>query len=78
MEEVKEIKFEIVRKLGILSDGGRAWRKELNLVAWNDREPKLDIREWNEEHTRMGRGVTLTRDEGGKLHEYLGTYMRSK
>jgi hypothetical protein len=77
MEDVKEIKFEIVRKLGSLSEGNRSWRKELNLVAWNDREPKLDVREWNEDHSRMGRGVTLTREEGAMLHEYLGSYLQS-
>ena len=76
MEEVKELKFEIVRKLGALSDNGRAWRKELNLVSWDEREPKLDIREWNEDHSRMGRGVTMTREEGEKLHEYLGVFLK--
>lgn len=75
MEDVKELKFEIVRRLGLLSEGGRGWRKELNIVAWNEREPKLDIREWSEDHSRMGRGVTLTREEGERLHDYLGTFL---
>jgi hypothetical protein len=75
MDDVKAIKFEIVRKFGALSDGGRAWRKELNMVAWNEREPKLDIREWSEDHSRMGRGITLSHDEAGRLHEYLGSYL---
>ncbi|MGA2546069.1 MAG: PC4/YdbC family ssDNA-binding protein [Rectinemataceae bacterium] len=77
MEDVKEIKFEIVRKLGLLSEGGRGWRKELNIVAWNEREPKLDIRDWAEDHSRMGKGVTLTRDEAGRLYEYIGIYLKS-
>jgi hypothetical protein len=77
MEDVKEIKFEIVRKLGLLSESGRGWRKELNVVAWNEREPKLDIREWSEDHSRMGKGVTMTREEAGKLYEYLGLYLKS-
>jgi hypothetical protein len=77
MDDVKAIKFEIVRKLGLLSDNGRGWRKELNIVAWNEREPKLDIREWAEDHSRMGKGVTMTRDEAGRLHEYLGIYLKS-
>ncbi len=75
MEDSKAISFEIVRKLAILSDGNRSWRKELNIVAWNEREPKLDIREWSEDHARMGRGVTLTRDEGARLYESLGGYL---
>jgi hypothetical protein len=77
MADVKEIKFEIIRKLGLLSDGGRGWRRELNIVAWNDREPKLDIRDWSEDHTHMGKGVTLNREEAGRLYEYLGSYLKS-
>jgi Uncharacterized protein conserved in bacteria len=77
MEDVKDVKFVIVRRFGVISDGLRGWSKELNLVAWNDREPKLDIREWSEDHTRMGKGVTLTREEGERLHEYLGTVLKS-
>jgi hypothetical protein len=76
METAKEIKFEIVRKIGTLSESGSGWRKELNIVAWNEREPKLDIREWAEDHSRMGKGVTLTRDEAVKLHEYLASYLK--
>jgi hypothetical protein len=77
MEEIKDIRFEIVRKLGVLSEETRSWRKELNLVAWNEREPKIDLREWSEDHRRMGKGVTLTREEGAKLHECLGQYLKS-
>ena len=76
MEDVKDIKFEIVKKFGVLSDGGRGWRKELNSVSWNEREPKLDIRDWSEDHTRMGRGVTLSRDEAAKLYEQLGAFLK--
>ena len=75
MEDLKEIKFEIVRRIGCLSDSGRLWRKELNLVAWNEREPKLDIRDWSEDHTHMGKGITLTLEEAAKLYEYLETYL---
>jgi hypothetical protein len=75
MDELKEIKFEIVRKLGLLSSGGRNWNKEINVVSWNDREPKLDIRDWSEDHLRMGKGVTLNREEGARLYEYLGTFL---
>jgi hypothetical protein len=76
MEDAKDIKFEIVRKFGALSESARGWSKELNIVSWNDREPKLDIRDWAEDHERMGKGVTLTRDEAAKLHEYLGIFLK--
>ena len=76
MDDVNEIKFAIVRKVGCLSENGKGWRKELNVVSWNERDPKLDIRDWNEDHTRMGKGVTLTRDEAVKLYESLGLYLK--
>lgn len=51
-----EIKYEIVQEICVLSESARGWTKELNLVSWNDREPKFDIREWAPEHSRMGQG----------------------
>ncbi len=58
-----ELKFEITEHLGVISENAKGWKKELNLVSWNDREPKFDIREWSPDHTRMGKGLTLTEDE---------------
>ncbi|MGI5879029.1 MAG: YdbC family protein [Syntrophomonadaceae bacterium] len=58
-----DIKFEIIKPLGVLSEGSKGWQKEINLLSWNDRPPKIDIREWGPEHARMGKGVTLNRDE---------------
>ena len=58
-----EIKYEIVQEICVLSESVRGWTKELNLVSWNDREPKFDIREWAPEHSRMGKGVTLSKEE---------------
>lgn len=66
-----EIKFDIVEQLGILSEGDKGWKKELNLVSWNDREPKYDLRDWSENHDRMSKGITLTKDEVVKLKELL-------
>ncbi|HHT83052.1 MAG: YdbC family protein [Christensenellales bacterium] len=58
-----EIKFEIIKRLGVISENDRSWKKELNLVSWNDGEPKYDIRDWNEAHDRMGKGATFTAKE---------------
>lgn len=58
-----ELKFEITETLGVLSENAKGWTKELNLVSWNEREPKYDLREWNPDHTRMGKGITLTDEE---------------
>lgn len=69
-----EIKYEIVEKIGVLSTTDKGWSKELNLVSWNDREPKYDLRDWNENHDKIGKGITLTRDELNKLKETLDGY----
>lgn len=66
-----ELKYEVVETLGVLSTDAKGWRKELNLVSWNEREPKYDLRNWNPEHTRMSKGITLTRDEIALLSELL-------
>ena len=68
---MSDLRFEIVKQLGIIGEGTKGWKKEVNLVSWNDRKPKLDIRDWNENHDKMGKGVTLNRDETEKLKELL-------
>lgn len=68
-----EIKYEITENIGVLSENAKGWTKELNLVSWNDRDPKYDIREWSPEHDRMGKGITLTDDEVSKLKELLNS-----
>ena len=70
---MSDIKFEIVKKIGVLSTTSRGWTKELNLVSWNDRDPKYDIREWSPDGETMGNGVTLTKDELVALRELLKT-----
>ncbi len=66
-----EIKYEIVKSIGVLSISPKGWRKELNLVSWNDREAKYDIREWSEDHSKMSKGITLSKEEILKLKELL-------
>ena len=58
-----EFKYEIVKELGVISEGSKGWTKELNLVSWNDKEPKFDIRDWAPDHEKMGKGVSLTEEE---------------
>ena len=63
-----DFKYEITKELGVISEGGR-FNIELNMVSWNDREPKYDIRSWNEDHSRMGKGISLTEEEMERLVE---------
>lgn len=58
-----EVKFEIRETIISVNDGDGAWNTELNLMSWNGREPKYDIRKWNSDHTKMGKGVSLSEDE---------------
>jgi hypothetical protein len=66
-----DIKFEITKHIGVLSESAKAWTKELNLVSWNEREAKYDIRDWSPDHEKMGKGVTLTEAEIAALKDLL-------
>ena len=70
---MSEIKFEITEELGSISESPKGWRKELNLVSWNDKAPKYDLREWSPNHDKMGKGVTLTVDELRTLKDILNS-----
>lgn len=66
-----ELKYEIIEEMGILSENEKGWRKELNIVSWNQRDGKYDIRDWDSTHKRMSKGVTFTKDEMKALFEIL-------
>lgn len=68
-----DIKFEIKETLGVLSKSNKGWKKELNLISWNGREAKYDIREWAPERENMGKGVTFTKDELKALRDILNS-----
>jgi hypothetical protein len=66
-----EIKYEVVEKIGIVSEGNNGWNKELNLISWNEREPVFDIRTWSPDHEKMGKGITITKEEAKALRDML-------
>ena len=68
-----ELKFEITENLGSLGKNARGWARELNMVSWNDREPKYDLRDWSPDHSRMGKGLTMTADEIVALRDLLNS-----
>jgi hypothetical protein len=70
---MNEIKFEILKNIGILSESASGWRKELNLISWNDRDPKYDLRDWSPDHSKMGKGVTLSAEELSALKSLLNS-----
>jgi hypothetical protein len=66
-----EIKFDIIKNIGVLSQGAKGWKREVNIISWNGRKPKIDIRDWDESHAKMGKGITLSSDELKQLKEVL-------
>ncbi|MDX8365432.1 YdbC family protein [Cytobacillus sp. IB215665] len=67
------IKYEVIDNFGVLSESAKGWTKELRSISWNDREPKFDIREWSPDGEKMGKGITVTKDELIKLRDMLNT-----
>ena len=66
-----EVKYELIEQIGVLSETEKGWKKELNLISWNDREPKYDLRDWDENHEKMGKGTTFTIEELKNLRDIL-------
>lgn len=58
-----QITFEIVEKIGVITEYPTGWNREINIVSWNGNEPKYDIREWSPDHEKMSRGITLKEEE---------------
>ncbi len=67
----KEFKYKIVREIAVLSERTNGWTKQLNLISWNDAEPKYDIRDWGPGREKMGKGITLTPAELQSLTDVL-------
>lgn len=66
-----DFNYEIMEELGVLSESVSGWTKELNLVSWNDRPAKFDIRDWSPDHEKMGKGITLSNEDVKALKEIL-------
>ena len=77
-----EIECEIIEHYGIFSKGtypgNKSWNKEINLVSWNGRPAKLDIRNWQKDHSKCGKGIAVTREEAEELAKLLNKILREK
>ncbi len=67
----KDFNYEIIKEFGVLSTSPKDWNKELNLVSWNGKDPKYDLRDWAPGHEKMGKGVTLTEEEMTELKKII-------
>ncbi len=65
-----DLKYEIIERIAILSEKGK-WTKELNRVSWNGREAKYDLRDWNHDEEKLGKGTTLSDEEIQNLRQVL-------
>ena len=64
---MKDIQYEIIKEIAVLSTSDSGYTKEINLISWNGKEPKYDIRSFSPNREKCGKGVTLTETEVGKL-----------
>ena len=76
--EDEEIECEIIESYGVFSGGTKNWNKELNLVSWNGRPAKLDIRNWQKDHSKCGKGIAITREEAEELVRLLNRILKAK
>ena len=66
-----EVRFEIKEHIGVIGSKENGWTKEVNIVEWNGGAGKVDVREWDPDHKRMSRGITLFEEEAEKLTRAL-------
>lgn len=66
-----DFNYDITEELGVISTNASGWTRELNLISWNDRPAKYDIRDWSPDHEKMGKGLTLTEEDMSSLKELL-------
>lgn len=67
-----DFSYEVTKSFGILSTSHSGWNREVNMVSWNKARPKLDIRDWAPDHSKMGKGISLNHEEVAVLLEILG------
>lgn len=69
----KEIKYDVIKKFGVL-DSDSTMPKELRLISWNNGAEKYDIRGWSTDkdgNEKMTKGICLDREELQSLYEIL-------
>ena len=75
---MREIQYEIVKEIAVLSTGDSGYTKEINLISWNGKEPKYDIRSFSPNREKCGKGITLNADEAAALLKALQKELKSE
>ena len=76
-QEMKEIQYEIVKEIAVLSASDSGYTKEINLISWNGKEPKYDVRSFSPNREKCGKGITLNADEAAALLKALQKELNS-
>ena len=66
-----DFSYQIVKHIGVISEGSGGWAKELNLISWNGKDAKYDIRDWSPDHEKMSKGITLAEKDIKSLKALL-------
>lgn len=66
-----DFKYEILDNVGVFFNSKNGWTKEINIISWNGADGKVDIRSWSSDHSRMGKGISLTVEEFKALKELM-------
>lgn len=69
-----EIVFDVMEHIGVISESATGWKKEVNLISWNNGKAKIDIRDWDKDHLHMSKGITLRPNEADTLLALLKGY----
>ena len=75
---MREIQYEIVKEIAVLSTGDSGYTKEISLISWNGKEPKYDIRSFSPNREKCGKGITLNADEAAALLKALQKELNSE
>ncbi len=66
-----DFSYQIVKHIGVISEGSGGWAKELNIISWNGKDAKYDIRDWSPDHENMSKGITLAEKDVKSLKALL-------
>ena len=75
---MREIQYEIVKEIAVLSTGDSGYTKEINLISWNGKEPKYDIRSFSPNREKCGKGITMNAEEAAALLKALQKELNSE
>ena len=71
MKDQSKYAFEIKEHIGTIYTSPGGWTTELNVVSWDGKPAKYDLRAWDPDHKRCDRGLRLHKEDLLLLMEIL-------